>query len=307
MVSVYFLSYVPLVCTWWWILQHKPFYFLYFVFVGLPLLEFLCPFPSLLRPRPWKHEDDVLLYLWYPVEIFTFLLFVHTKQHMWTDSLTMGLITALGINVAHELIHKHHPVHQWFGRRLLEWSGYGFWEWQHLKGHHKNIGQKNDPAIAPRGMTVYEFVPRCVIGTIKQAWLLDPRKFLNSMGITCCLHVFILSYFGISAALFHLSSACVSIVFLEIINYLEHYGLERSIGEPVQESHSWDAPYFWSSLLLFKLPFHSDHHLVARKHFSELEAKVDSPKYPFSYPVMVIVSLFPPLFFRMCSSRFVCE
>jgi hypothetical protein len=65
--------------------------------------------------------------------MFTFLLFVHTKQWTWADGLTMGLITGLGVNVAHELIDKHHPVHPWFGRWLLEWIGYGFWERQHLK------------------------------------------------------------------------------------------------------------------------------------------------------------------------------
>jgi hypothetical protein len=35
MVSVYILSYIPVICTWFWILQQKSFYFLYFVFVGL--------------------------------------------------------------------------------------------------------------------------------------------------------------------------------------------------------------------------------------------------------------------------------
>jgi len=226
-------------------------------------------------------------------------LFLSTKQDTWTDSVSMGLMMAFGINVAHELIHKTSPFHKWCGRRLLEFSGYGFWEWQHIKGHHKNVGLLEDPATAPKGMSVYAFIPRCIKGTIQQAWEMNPSEFKKSIFRTGIVEMLILIVFGVNGMLFHLRASCISILFLETINYLEHYGLTRDFDETVKETHSWDAPYSWSSIILFKLPFHADHHLYARKGFSELEIKTNSPTYPFSYPIMVILSFFPPLFFKV--------
>jgi len=208
----------------------------------------------------------------------------------------------LGINVAHELIHKTNPIHKWFARRLLEFSGYGFWEMQHIMYHHKNVGLMMDPATAPRGMSIYQFIPRSIWGTIQQSYEWDSIEFLLTIHRTSMIQLFLSLFFGFQIYLFHLKSSCFSIVFLEIINYLEHYGLTRSTDEKVNEAHSWDAPYTWSSLILFKLPFHADHHINAWKSYSELRVRESSPKYPFSYPIMILISLLPPLFFSITDS-----
>ena len=52
------------------------------------------------------------------------------------------------------------------------------------------------------------------------------------------------------------------IFFLEIINYIEHYGLQRhrdenGIYESITKMHSWNS---LSSPILFRLQRHSDHH-----------------------------------------------
>jgi len=36
---------------------------------------------------------------------------------------------------------------------------------EHLYGHHKNVATPKDPASAGKGITLYEFVPRSVIGS----------------------------------------------------------------------------------------------------------------------------------------------
>jgi len=58
----------------------------------------------------------------------------------------------------------------------------------------------------------------------------------------------------------------VGIFFIEVINYTEHYGLERKkdargIYEPINEKHSWNASS--STTLLFRIQRHSDHHMHA--------------------------------------------
>jgi alkane 1-monooxygenase len=71
------------------------------------------------------------------------------------------------------------------------------------------------------------------------------------------------------------------------------------LNEKVKEEHSWDAPFVFSSFFLFKLPLHSDHHLHSFKPYSELQVLDKSPKLPYSYPIMIILSLFPPIYFNM--------
>ena len=57
----------------------------------------------------------------------------------------------------------------------------------------------------------------------------------------------------------------MGIILLETINYIEHYGLvrkkdSRGIYEPITEMHSWNS---CSSVLLFRIQRHSDHHMHA--------------------------------------------
>jgi alkane 1-monooxygenase len=268
-------------------------------------MEFLLPLPKIyLSARPKKQIDNLLLHLWYPIELIAFISFIITKQFTLIDSLTMSLIMALGINVAHELIHKPQYIHKWFGRRLLEFSSYGFWEWQHLFYHHKNVGLHEDPATAPLGMSIYEFVPRSIYGTIVQAWKHDPQKFMLSLCNTLMIQIFLYYVFDFQVLKFYCQSAFFSIIFLEMINYLEHYGLLRKPTEKVTEIHSWDAPYSWSSLFLFKLPFHADHHINSYKSYTELKIRESSPKYIISYPVLLLVSLIPPLFFYISKIKY---
>ena len=61
--------------------------------------------------------------------------------------------------------------------------------------------------------------------------------------------------FGAKAVLFHLMYSFVGVFFIELINYVEHYGLyrrkdTRGIYEPITERHSWNST---SSGLLFRI------------------------------------------------------
>lgn len=73
------------------------------------------------------------------------------------------------------------------------------------------------------------------------------------------LHVGILAaillVFGTKAVVFHLAYSFVGVFFIELINYVEHYGLSRKkdsrgIYEPITERHSWNST---SSALLFRI------------------------------------------------------
>ena len=112
----------------------------------------------------------------------------------------------------------------------------------------------------------------------------------------------ITSYYGSWGALGFLSQSLVAIVLLEIVNYIEHYGLQRKQlpngrYEPVTEAHSWNSPALLTNLLLFQLQRHSDHHLYARRSYQLLQHRENAPQLPYGYGAMVVLALLPPVWF----------
>jgi alkane 1-monooxygenase len=63
---------------------------------------------------------------------------------------------------------------------------------------------------------------------------------------------------GFWGAYYFIITAIIAILFLETVNYIEHYGLERKeispgVYEKVDFTHSWNAPHRLTNYLLFKL------------------------------------------------------
>jgi alkane 1-monooxygenase len=91
-------------------------------------------------------------------------------------------------------------------------------------------------------------------------------------------------------------AAFVGKIYLEIVNYVEHYGLVRIAGSRIEDRHSWDSHRRISSGLTYNLPLHSNHHRFATRPFWELQhAQGDAPLWPMGYVLMIIISFFPPL------------
>lgn len=93
----------------------------------------------------------------------------------------------------------------------------------------------------------------------------------------------------------------MGIFFIELINYVEHYGLERKLDargiyEPIAEQHSWNAP---SGYLLFRIQRHSDHHMHSYKPYQTLHKLDSAPQMPFDYFYTMLLGLCPPLWFKL--------
>ncbi len=96
----------------------------------------------------------------------------------------------------------------------------------------------------------------------------------------------------VGLALF-LWQAFVAIWQLELVNYVEHYGLtRRHLGngkyEHVLPRHSWNAAHRASNWLLINLQRHSDHHYKPDRRFPLLQTygTDDAPQLPYGYPAM---------------------
>jgi len=104
--------------------------------------------------------------------------------------------------------------------------------------------------------------------------------------------------------------AAVAILLLELVDYIEHYGLlRRKLAngkyEPTQPHHSWNSGHQASNWLLINLQRHSDHHYKPRKRFPTLQSypESDAPQLPHGYPWMVLLALIPPVYFNIMQPK----
>jgi alkane 1-monooxygenase len=114
---------------------------------------------------------------------------------------------------------------------------------EHTIGHHRHVATPDDPASADRGETVYSFVPKSALGGYVHAWevereLLQMKKIpfysiRNRMfwftSLPCLLVLSIAYFMNLECCLFFVLQCIVGASFLEVVNYVEHYGLRRSL------------------------------------------------------------------------------
>jgi len=274
--------------------------------------------------------------LWAPFQ-FIFLMWACWAFSVyplgWVDRLlfmlSVGLNTgALGINISHELIHRSESEEQMLGKSLLVMVCYGHWYVEHLRGHHRHVSTPVDPATAKRGQTFYSFWLQSVIGTWRSAWGIE-RERLQKLGqnawswrndvislslASCVFAMGVCSLFGWLGLVMFLGQAFFAFSVLELVNYIEHYGLSRrplqvtdKLGharyEAVDVIHSWNADQKITNLFLFKLQRHSDHHAFASRRYQVLRTFERSPQMPTGYAGMITMALFPKLWFRIMNPR----
>jgi alkane 1-monooxygenase len=228
----------------------------------------------------------------------------------------------LAINPAHELIHKPGRLEPLVGGILLSSVGYQGFKVEHVRGHHLHVATPHDSSSARLGESVYAFVPRALWRNARNAWRLEARRlrergrspwsWRNEMVDWYLLWLALAAVFGIAggprALLFFLAQGVVAAATLEVINYIEHYGLERRELAPgryerVTHRHSWNAPQRYTNWLLFNLQRHSDHHAQAKRRYQALLHHPDSPQLPAGYASMFVLALLPPLWRRVMDQR----
>jgi alkane 1-monooxygenase len=104
--------------------------------------------------------------------------------------------------------------------------------------------------------------------------------------------------------------ALIGVLLLETVNYIEHYGLRRTTlasgrPEPVSPQHSWNSDHELGRIFLYELTRHSDHHYKATRKYQILRHMDESPQLPFGYPTSIVLSLLPPLWFRVMDKKLV--
>ena len=268
---------------------------------------------------------DFLLYLNLPLVYGMFFLSLNTLANSNSTSEIIGIILSAsivmatnGINVGHELGHRKSLLSRTCSKLLYLPCQYMHFFIEHNWGHHINVATPNDPATAKYRQNLYSFWISSVTKTYISAWKIQLKllkiskkgffSFKNDMIFYTLFQllflIFIYFNYGFIVTIYSIIMSIVSFLFLETINYIEHYGLQRQMKpngkyERVRPHHSWNSNHTVGRIILYELTRHSDHHFKASKKYQVLESVQDSPQLPYGYPTSILISFFPPLWFRI--------
>lgn len=305
---------------------------IYTIFMALPLGDFIFERDHV---NPTKEEAKILdgmiifrviTWLWVPMQLFLVFGSIHFTYDesvpVWSRFLfavSAGLMAGgAGFDVGHELMHKRNKFEKFLGHIIYLSLGYDHFAIEHNLGHHYKVATPRDPATALLGENFWFFLPRTFLGGIKSSWKIEKkilaqkgkgvfnpsnrvvRGYLIEAGILAVCTYF----YGLHGALMYTVQCAIAIILLEAVNYIEHYGLMREqyadgSYEPVDPLHSWNAAESLTNYLLFKLQRHSDHHTYPYKRYQTLISHGHSAQMPTGYPGMILLSLVPPLWFKV--------
>ena len=269
---------------------------------------------------------DLMLYINLPIVfILLYYFFNQIDSNVYSISELIGLSLSAGIllatnaiNVAHELCHRKNYFEKFIGKMLFMPCLYMHFYIEHNFGHHIKVATPDDGATAKYNQSVYSFWFTSTTKQYGDAWkkqmeLLKTKKlsFISIKNDMLWYHVIqpayllaVFAMFSAKALVFAIIVGVIAFLFLECINYIEHYGLLRNKNasgryERVQSHHSWNSNHNIGRIVLYELTRHSDHHFKSAKKYQILKSYEESPQLPFGYPASILLSFVPPLWFKI--------
>ncbi len=240
-------------------------------------------------------------------------------------AVSIGCIGGIGINTAHELGHKREENERWLSKIALAQSFYGHFYIEHNRGHHVRVATPEDPASSRMGENFYQFWPRTVGGSLRSAWNLEKRRYarrqqhpfrlgndvLNAWLMSVVLWGAMVAWLGVGILPYLVIQAVVGFSLLEVVNYMEHYGMlrqkvgagERQRYERVDPTHSWNSNNIATNVLLYHLQRHSDHHANPTRRYQSLRDFEESPVLPTGYAGMIVLAIVPAVWRRVMDPR----
>lgn len=330
----YLFAYTVPLAAWWSFESQGIWAFsaVFYAFIVIPLLDVITGegdrnlSEDEAQYKRTKWIFDAMLYLNVPI-VFGLLWMVLSKvqsevyatHELVGLALSSGILLATnGINVAHELGHRAPYAERFLSKLLYVPCLYMHFYIEHNFGHHLHVATPEDGATARYNQTVYGFWITSVTKQYSSAWRLQ-RQLLQRQGLSffsvkndmLWYHLIQPAYllavgliFSWEVMGFAALIGVIAFLFLESINYIEHYGLRRAKTESgryerVQPYHSWNSNFNIGRITLYELTRHSDHHFKAAKKYQVLNSHEESPTLPLGYPASILLSLVPPLWFRV--------
>jgi alkane 1-monooxygenase len=235
----------------------------------------------------------------------------------------------IGITVAHELGHQKSEIERFYSKVLLMTVCYMHFYIEHNRGHHVHVATPLDPATSRKDENFYLFWYRSVTDGWMSAWKIETTRLqkknvsiwsyenemlrFTALPILFCIVLmaavsFYTGQIQWGVPVFFFVQSVMGFSLLEIINYIEHYGILRRQTaegryERVNPIHSWNSNQVISNFFLFQLQRHSDHHANATRRYQVLRHFEESPQLPNGYPAMIWMALFPPIWKKVMNNR----
>ena len=187
----------------------------------------------------------------------------------------------------------------------------------HAAVHHRYIGLPCDPATPRRGMSLYGFVARAVPANTafcsrfererlarqgRSYWSVKNR-FLTGWAIMVAVVGVVFVIGGLKSVGAFLASAVIGRLLLDSSAYIQHYGVVRVKGEPVDSRLSWNVYRVGTNALLNTIGRHADHHEHALTPSVALKANHGGPELQTGYLSLIGMTLIPPLYHRFMKPK----
>ena len=309
---------------------------IFYVFLILPVLDILTGetrkniSSKEASYKKTKWIFDLMLYLNAPIVFgLLFMMLSKIQNNSYETFEFIGLILSAGIllatngiNVAHELGHRKSFFDRFVSQLLYMPCLYMHFYIEHNFGHHLKVATPEDGATAKYNQNLYSFWFSSVTRQYISAWKIQIQKlksegfsffsFKNNMLFYHIIQpvylIGIYFLFSMEVMIFSIIIGIVSFLFLECINYIEHYGLRRfktdsNRYERVQPHHSWNSNFNIGRITLYELTRHSDHHYKSSKKYQVLNSHNECPTLPLGYPASILLSFIPPLWFWVMNPR----
>jgi alkane 1-monooxygenase len=284
-----------------------------------------------------KLEEDryyrICTYLFLPIQYASLVLscWLWSSAHLSVVAnigiaLSVGSVGGIAIACAHELGHKLDPLERWLSKIALAQTAYGHFLVEHNRGHHTNVATPEDPASARFGESFYAFWPRTVSGSFRSGVKIERQRLekagksfwtlkndvLNAWLLSVVLFGGLVAVFGLRIVPYLVLQAVLGFSLLEVVNYLEHYGLLRQKGEDgryerCRPAHSWNSNQIVSNVFLYHLQRHSDHHAYPTRRYQALRHFEEAPNLPSGYATMILAALVPPLWRSVMDHRVIAH
>jgi len=220
-------------------------------------------------------------------------------------AMALGGVTAgyTGIVLAHEWIHRRSRVQHFLGRLLLMFVWYEHFATEHIRGHHPRFGTAADPATARFGEKLLEFFRRTQVQQFRSAWRLENKRIGRESGLSLrhrglqgllaqvAITIGYLVLLGPIAAFFFIVQCRIAQFLLEVVNYIEHWGITRINPRRGSLMDSWDTDNWFTLHTLIGLSRHADHHTKASRPFQKLRHFDESPKMPCGYYGTIVMAI----------------
>lgn len=218
---------------------------------------------------------------------------------------------------AHELIHRPSRSLRRLGVAVYASILFGHHASAHVRVHHVHAATPHDPNSARPGESFYAFALRAWVGSFVQGYRAESR-LRRGTGLHPYVTYLVCAALSLTvAALIAGPAGLLALVVISVYaqaqlllsDYVQHYGLGRTQTasgkfEPVGPHHSWNAPQSFTSALMLNAPRHSDHHAHPARPYPGLDIDRGSmPILPHALPVMAVIALIPPLWFRRMDRR----